>query len=131
MQKLPPLLLLQSTEYVFVSFISSGRKSKKDLQEVVTNSVYRVRMLWKINYFKGGWKNKGNIWQTLRRNFIEILSANRWKAGSNIAQIVIHRHPYTPYCSPYISYDADMENLLTHKELLLLVSDHFPLFSWP
>ena len=30
----------------------------------------------------------------------------------------LHGYPYSPYCSLYISYGADRENLLTYHELL-------------
>ena len=30
----------------------------------------------------------------------------------------LHGYPYSPYCSLYISYGADKENLLTYHELL-------------
>ena len=32
-----------------------------------------------------------------------------------------HQYAYSPYCSPYISEDADGENLVNNQELLQLV----------
>ena len=35
----------------------------------------------------------------------------------------LHQHAYSPYCSRYISKEADKENLF-HNQELLLVGDH-------
>ena len=45
-------------------------------------------------------------------------STSKKKKNYSLILCTLHGYPYSPYCSLYISYGADKENLLTYHELL-------------